>query len=86
MLKSKQNDDCMRIAVDDIDQFEHVEGTLKFYIHYQKRANQTITDGASQSLASKVSVGGIGALLILSANCCCAAHHNSHNVICGTRA
>ena len=63
MLKSKQNDDCMRIAVDDIDQFEHVEGTLKFYVHYQKRANQTITDGASQSLASKVSVGGIGALL-----------------------
>ena len=26
--------DRVRIAVDDIDEIEHVEGTLKFYVHY----------------------------------------------------
>ena len=27
--------DRVRIAVDDIDEIEHVEGTLQFYVHYQ---------------------------------------------------
>lgn len=31
------NKDILRIAVDDIDEIEHVEGTLQFYLHYQAR-------------------------------------------------
>lgn len=27
--------DTLRIAVDDIDEIEHIDGTLQFYIHYQ---------------------------------------------------
>ena len=27
--------DSVRIPVDDIDEIEHVEGTIQFYIHYQ---------------------------------------------------
>ena len=27
--------DSIRIPVDDIDEIEHIEGTLQFYIHYQ---------------------------------------------------
>lgn len=27
--------DSVRIPVDDIDEIEHIEGTLQFYIHYQ---------------------------------------------------
>ena len=33
-IKSKSKNDSIKIKVDDIDEIEHVEGTLKFYIHY----------------------------------------------------
>ena len=32
--------DVFRLAVDDIDEFEHVEGTLQFYIHYRASTQQ----------------------------------------------
>ena len=31
--------------MDDIDEIEHVQGTLKFYIHYQKRVQQSLIEG-----------------------------------------
>lgn len=38
--------DILRIPIDEIDEIEHVEGTLQFYLHYQARV------GASDSSAS----------------------------------
>ena len=29
--------DILRIPVDDIDEIEHIEGTLQFYLHYQAK-------------------------------------------------
>ena len=31
--------ESIKISVDDIDEIEHVEGTLQFYIHYQSSGN-----------------------------------------------
>ena len=37
-VSSKKDPDLtIQIHVDSIDELEHVEGTLKFYIHYQRR-------------------------------------------------
>ncbi len=27
--------DCVRIPVDDIDEIEHIQGSLQFFVHYQ---------------------------------------------------
>ena len=37
VIKSAKTNESLRIMVDDIDEIEHVQGTLKFFIHYQKR-------------------------------------------------
>lgn len=50
----------MKIAVDDIDEIEHVEGTLKFYIHYQKKASQSMLDGV---LTTPKGSSGFGSML-----------------------
>ena len=47
VIKSPKSNESLRIIVDDIDEIEHVNGTLKFYIHYQKRLKQS---GAAASL------------------------------------
>jgi hypothetical protein len=35
IVNNQDSSQKLRIAVVDIDEFEHVEGTLKFYIYYQ---------------------------------------------------
>lgn len=40
------NKEILRIAVDDIDEIEHVEGTYQFYIHYQAK----VADDAASSI------------------------------------
>ena len=40
--------DTIRISVNDIDDIEHIEGTLQFYIHF--RANQETLNQANYSL------------------------------------
>ena len=43
--KSAKNGEkeTIRIPVDDIDEIEHIEGTLQFYVHYQSSSqNGTI--------------------------------------------
>lgn len=44
-IQSSKTKECLRIIVDDIDEIEHVQGTLKFYIHYQKRSQSSLIDG-----------------------------------------
>jgi hypothetical protein len=59
-VKSKEKNQLIRIAVDDIDEIEHVEGTLKFYLHYQRKASQSVIDGVQGTpKASK----GFGSML-----------------------
>ena len=41
-----------RIAVDDIDEIEHVEGTLKFYLHFQRRVGSSSGSGLTGGLGS----------------------------------
>lgn len=33
--------DAARIPIEDVDEIEHIEGTLQFYIHYQADPNNT---------------------------------------------
>ena len=46
-----------RIAVDDIDEIEHVEGTLKFYIHFQRKIDRTSSSGGLGSMLKKKILG-----------------------------
>lgn len=45
--------DSIRIAVDDIDEIEHIEGTLKFYIHYQGNSKKGAIGGFIKRKISK---------------------------------
>lgn len=57
-VRAKDTNDYIKIAVDDIDEIEHVESTLKFYIHYQKRSSQSTYGGESGTKKS-----GLGSIL-----------------------
>lgn len=41
VIKSVKTKETLKIVVDDIDEIEHVDGSLKFFIHYQKRVGQS---------------------------------------------
>ena len=44
-VSSKKDDELYyRIPVDNIDEMEHVEGTLKFYLHFQRRIDDDKKD------------------------------------------
>lgn len=58
-IKSKEKNQLVKIAVDDIDEIEHVEGTLKFYIHYQKKASQSVIDGVQGTPKSNKGFGSL---------------------------
>lgn len=45
LIQSTKTKESLRIIVDDIDEIEHVQGTLKFYIHYQKKVQQSLIEG-----------------------------------------
>ena len=48
------NKDILRIAVDDIDEIEHVEGTYQFYIHYQGRVADDVASSISGFIKKKI--------------------------------
>lgn len=68
-VKSKMKNDSFKIAVDDIDEIEHVEGTLKFYIHYQRKASQSVIDGVqADPKKNKSSIGSMFKKKLLGGN------------------
>lgn len=49
------NKEILRIPVDDIDEIEHVEGTLQFYLHYQaKVGSEETSNGIGGFLKRKI--------------------------------
>ena len=53
--KNKQGEkEVVSIAIDDVDEIEHIPGTLQFYIHYQARAADVENNSSIRGIFNKI--------------------------------
>lgn len=53
--KNKQGEkDVVSIPIDDVDEIEHIPGTLQFYIHYQARVADIENNSSIRGIFNKI--------------------------------
>ena len=46
--------DLVSIAVDDVDEIEHIPGTMQFYVHYQARVGDAENSSSIRGIFNKI--------------------------------